>query len=433
VLRLVDLRGATGPVVERLPRPAALEDPPMERVREIVEQVKRGGDRALLELTRRFDGVDLEHVMVEPEIVERAPSQVGGGLREALEAAASRVEAYQRHRAEAIGLGCDDVYEKGGVKVTTRRVPVESAGLYVPGGRARYPSTVVMTAIPARVAGVGRVVLCVPPGPDGNPPIETLAAAAICGVDSVYRIGGAQAVAAMAYGTESVERVDVIAGPGNLYVSLAQKEVAGSVGVPSSFAGPSEVVVVADASSDPKEVAVDLAVQAEHGPDGLAWLVTWEETLVDAVSSELAAVVDSSPRRDELAATLSKGGFAALVEGQDRAVEVVDAIAPEHLEVMTDDPWGFAEKVGNAGCVFLGGISPASVGDYVAGPSHVLPTNGTARFSGALSVVDFTRERSVVEVASSFYPAGAGLVTELAGWEGLPAHAMSVRSRTGGK
>jgi histidinol dehydrogenase len=307
--------------------------------------------------------------------------------------------------------------------------PVDRAGLYVPGGRAPLISTVLMTALPARVAGVPEVVLCSPPGPDGRIDDGILAAAALAGVDEVYRVGGAQAIAAMAYGTESIRAVDTIVGPGNIYVSVAKREVAGVVGVPSSFAGPSEVVVVADDSVPASYAAIDVIVQAEHGPDGLAWLVTWSEDVAERVTTEVARLVAESPRRDEIEATLDGGGYAVLVEDATRAIEVSNAIAPEHLELLCADAEALVPLVRHAGAVFVGPYAPASVGDYIAGPSHVLPTYGSARFAGALRVDDFLKQLHVISVDESGLGRLAPHVVALAEAEGLAAHAESVRIR----
>jgi histidinol dehydrogenase len=287
-----------------------------------------------------------------------------------------------------------------------------------------------MTVVPARVAGVEVVVLCVPPGPDGRVADVTLAAAAVAGVDAVYAVGGAQAVAAMAYGTASIPAVDVIAGPGNVYVALAKREVAGQVGVPSAFAGPSEVVVVADATVPPEFAAIDVVAQAEHGPDGLAWLVTWDEAVADAVEAEVVRIAEAAPRRSDITATLAASGWSVLVDGPEEALAIADAIAPEHLQLMVADAGDMAERVRNAGAVFCGPWSPASLGDYVAGPSHVLPTAGTARFAGALTVSDFTRDIHLITADRPALLRLAPHVVALAGAEGLDAHAESVRLRT---
>jgi histidinol dehydrogenase len=288
-----------------------------------------------------------------------------------------------------------------------------------------------MTAVVAKVAGVPEVVLCVPPGPDGRVPAPTLAAAALAGVEEVYRIGGAQAIAAMAYGTETVRPVDVVVGPGNVYVAVAKREVAGEglVGVPSAFAGPSEVVVVADGAAPPAFAAIDILVQAEHGPDGLAWLVTWDPPTLDAVRDAVGRLLDDAPRRHDIASTLEAGGHAVLVDGPEQAMEVVNVIAPEHLELITADPEALVPLVRHAGAVFLGPRSPASLGDYVAGPSHVLPTFGSARFAGALTVDDFVKHVHVVEADEKAFARLAPHVAAIADAEGLAAHAESVRLR----
>ncbi|MBV9284341.1 MAG: histidinol dehydrogenase, partial [Acidimicrobiia bacterium] len=292
-------------------------------------------------------------------------------------------------------------------------------------------STVLMTAVPARVAGVGEVVLCSPPRPDGKVPPGILAAAALAGVDEVHPIGGAQAIAALAYGTESIRPVDVIVGPGNVYVATAKREVGaeGVVGLPAAFAGPSEVVVVADDTTPPDYAAIDLVVQAEHGPDGLAWLITWSEAVADAVSDAVARLVAESPRRADLESTLDGGGYAVVVDGPEQAAAVFNAIAPEHLELMNADPESLLPLVQNAGAVFCGVDAPASVGDYVAGPSHVLPTFGTARFSSALRVDDFVKWIHVVSLGGGALARLAPHIAALAEEEGLPAHAESVRLR----
>jgi histidinol dehydrogenase len=286
-----------------------------------------------------------------------------------------------------------------------------------------------MCAAPAHVAGVDEVVLCVPPGPDGRVDDATLAAAAVAGVNELYSIGGAQAVAAMAYGTETIRRVDVICGPGNRYVAEAMRQVSGTVGVPAAFAGPSEVVVVAGPDTDPELAAIDIVVQAEHGPDGLAWLVTWSEAVLDAVSAAVERIVADSPRRAELESTLGSGGRACLVDGPEAALAVANVIAPEHLELLFEDAADYLDLVQSAAAVFLGPWSPASLGDYVAGPNHVLPTNRSARFASALRVDDFRRHIHVVEAERAGLERLAPHVIALADTEGLPAHAESVRIR----
>ena len=336
------------------------------------------------------------------------------------------IRSFHEHRLEL-----PPTYVRGGIEISRYlELPVERAGVYAPGGRASYPSSVLMTAVPAKVAGVGEVICCVPPTRDGTLPDEILAAAAIAGVDELYRVGGAQAIAAMAYGTESLAKVDVIVGPGNKWVSIAQREVRGDVGVPGAFAGPSEVVVIADDSTPPEWAAIDVIVQAEHGPDGLAWLITWSEAAADAISAAIDRIVDASPRREETLSTLDGGGYVVLVDSKEQALEVSNAIAPEHLELLVEDtatPCWLGVK--NAGVIFLGAYAPASVGDYIAGPSHVLPTHGTARFASVLGVEDFIRRVHAVRISETGMKEIAPHVAALAEAEGLAAHAESVRLR----
>ncbi|HET9770318.1 MAG TPA: histidinol dehydrogenase, partial [Acidimicrobiia bacterium] len=315
-----------------------------------------------------------------------------------------------------------------GIVVRDLLRPVDRAGLYVPGGRATYPSTVLMTAVPARVAGVPETVLCVPPESDGRVPDVTLAAAAIAGVDEVYRVGGVQAIAAMAYGTETIRPVDVIVGPGNIYVTLAKREVAGRVGIEAT-AGPSELVVVADESSPPDYVAIDLMAQAEHGPGGSALLVTWSETLAADVAAAIDRLLAESSRRADTEATLRTGGSIVLVDGPEQAMAVANIVAPEHLELMNADPAALVPLVRHAGAVFCGHFAPAAVGDYVAGVNHVLPTARTARFSSALRVANFQKHLHVVGLDEAALGRVAPYVAAFADTEGLEAHAKSVRMR----
>ena len=424
MLTRLDLRRGRGPVGSRLPRPAPASEGPLEAVRAIIAAVRERGDDAVRELTERFDGAQLASLTVEPAEIAGAAARTPSGVREALAAAVANVEAYHRHQRLE-----DVVHERDGVMVREQHRPVRRAGCYVPGGRAAYPSTLIMTAVPARVAGVDEIAVCVPPGPDGRVADVTLAAAAAAGVTEVHPVGGAQAIAALAYGTESIPAVDVIAGPGNAYVALAQREVAGVVGVPAAFAGPSEVVVVADAGADATFAAADLILQAEHGPDGLAWLVTWDEATADAVEAEVRRLAARADRRSEIEATLRNSGHSVLCSNAEQAVEVVNEIAPEHLELMVVDPEALVPQVRNAGAVFCGPWAPASLGDYAAGPNHVLPTDGTARFAGSLGVRDFLKSMHVVSVDRSGLRRLAPHVIALAEAEGLTAHADSVRLR----
>jgi histidinol dehydrogenase len=426
-LRRVDLRGLTGRrLKEALARPADGPDRPSGAVADIIAEVRRDGDIALRRLTQGFDGVEVDEFKVGPVDMDAALGRIPDELRDALDVAYERILAY--HLYESGGKEPDD-FESGGITVRHLRRPVERAGCYAPGGRARYPSTVLMCAVPARVAGVDRIVLCVPPATDGRVDDASLAAAALAGVDEVYRVGGAQAIAAMAFGTESIDPVDVIVGPGNRYVAEAKRQVAGVVGVPAAFAGPSEVVVVAGPGTPPDLAAIDLVVQAEHGPDGAAWLVTWSERVADAVDRDVDRLVRNSSRRADLEATLRTGGHVVVVDGPEQACAVANIVAPEHLELLTDDADTLLPFVDTAGAVFLGPMSPASMGDYLAGPNHVLPTNRTARFASALRVDDFWRHIHAVTVTDAALETLGPAVVTLAETEGLPAHAESVRLR----
>jgi len=424
MLNRLDLRGVDDPR-PLLPRPDAGGDEPLEAVRAIVADVETNGDEALRRLTARFDGVECDDIRVSAEACAEALAGLDPDLRRALEVAADNIERFHQSQVRH-----DHEWGSDGVSVRGRIVPVDRAGCYVPGGRAAYPSTVLMTAIPARVAGVGRVVLCVPPDRTmgGVAPV-TLAAAAIAGVDEVYAVGGAQAIAAMAYGTESIAPVDVICGPGNLYVALAKRVVSDRVGIAAAFAGPSEIVVVADGTTPVDSAAVDVMVQAEHGPDGMAWLITWSEGVAEAIDARLDDLVAAAPRRQEITRTLQSNGWLALVDSPADAVAVSNLIAPEHLQLMCADAERLADDVTAAGAVFCGPLAPASFGDYVAGPSHVLPTHGSARFGSALTVDDFTKQVHVITVDADGFDRFGPVVEAIATAEGLDAHAQSVRVR----
>lgn len=427
-LRRLDLRGIAGgkrALVAALPRPVDEQDRSSEAVAAIIAEVRAGGDAALRSLTARFDHVDLDELRVPASEIQAALGRIPAALQDALDVAHDRILTYHAHEAADPA----EDYASGGITVRHLVRPVARAGCYAPGGRARYPSTVLMCAVPAHVAGVEEIVLCVPPGPDGCVDDATLAAAAVAGVTEVYRVGGAQAIAAMAYGTESIRAVDVIVGPGNRYVAEAKRQVSGVVGVAAAFAGPSEVVVIAGPQTPPELAAIDLVVQAEHGPDGLAWLITWSEEVADAVASYIDRIVAQSPRRAELEATLGTGGYAVLVDGARQACAVSNAVAPEHLEILTADAGSLLAQITSAGAVFLGVNAPASVGDYVAGPNHVLPTNRTARFASALRVDDFRKHIHAVSLDDDALMTLGPHVVTLAETEGLPAHAESVRLR----
>ncbi len=427
MLSRLDLRGPDADPRVALAAASIPADEPVELVREIIEAVRERGDAAVRELTARFDGCTLDELAVPLSEPQAALDATDPELRHALERAAARIRGY--HEAQAAAQGPVG-FDADGVAVEELLRPVDRAGLYVPGGRASYPSTVLMTAIPASVAGVPEIALCVPPDADGRVPQVTLAAAALAGVSEVYRVGGAQAIAAMAYGTESLRAVDVIVGPGNIFVSVAKREVAGAgvVGIESP-AGPSELVVVADEHAPAYLVAADLAAQAEHGPGGTAIVVTWSEGVADAIDQALETIVADAPRRDEMFLTLADGGRVVMVRDAIQAMEVVNWLAPEHLELVTEDPEVLLPSVRNAGAVFLGPYAPTALGDYAAGANHVLPTGRSARFASALRVDDFRKHIHVVRASPTGSAALSRSAAVIARAEGLDAHAHSLDLR----
>jgi len=424
MLARLDVRGIDGDLRAALARPDAAGSDVAASVRAILIDVRARGDAAVRELTARFDGVEIEELGVPARAVQAALDDVGPGLVAALELARDQIIAWHEAQREK-----EARHERLGIEVQEHVVPVDRAGCYVPGGRAQYPSSVLMTAIPARIAGVADVALCVPPGPDGEVPAAILAAAALAGVDHVYRVGGAQAIAALAYGTETIAPVDVIVGPGNAYVAEAKRQVVGTVGI-DGLAGPSEVVVVADSTVEPEWVAVDLLAQAEHGPGGAAALIVWEAEVADRVDLALETLLMTADRREDATATLEAGGRVIIVDDAARAIDAANAIAPEHLELMCADAALLVPHVRNAGAVFVGAYAPAVLGDYVAGTNHVLPTGGTARFASALRVADFQKHIHVVHADRSALRRVADATRVLASEEGLSAHADAVRLRT---
>lgn len=396
-------------------------------VAEVIARVRREGDAALADYTRRFDGFDpgKKGFAVAKREIEAAFRRTPAPLKASLDFAAARIEAFHAHQAET-------GYSAGvpGAVLGQRVLPVARAGVYVPGGKAAYPSTLLMNAIPARVAGVREVIAaCAAPG--GAVPDIVLAAARIAGVSAVYRIGGAQAVAALAFGTDSVPRVDVIAGPGNTYVTEAKRQVFGRVGI-DMLAGPSELVVLADGTATPDYVAADMLSQAEHDEDAFVAMVTDSALLSRQVTAQLDRQAKTLPRKGIVAAALARAvGF--LVRDLDEGIEAVNRIAPEHLGIMVENPWGTLERIRNAGTAFLGPYSPVAVGDYVAGINHTLPTGGAARFSSPLGVATFLKRTNVVSYEFRALSADAAHVVRLAEKEGLVAHARAVRKRTGGE
>jgi histidinol dehydrogenase len=395
-----------------------------ERVAAILAEVRRDGDAALMRLTERFDGVRPDPLTIAASELQAAWEATAAPLRQALELAHGRILAFhERQRPTDLAITGPH-----GERLGRRWRPVQRAGLYVPGGRAAYPSTVLMNAVPAMVAGVEEVVMVTPPGPTGLPNPTVLAAAHLAGVRRVIRVGGAQAIAALAYGTESVPRVDVISGPGNLYVTLAKKAVYGQVGI-DSLAGPSEVLVIADHTARADQVAADLMAQAEHDPLAAAILLTTSADLAQAVPAAIEAQLAHHPRAAITRTALNDWGLIVVVPDLASAARLSDRFAPEHLELLVEDPEPLAADIQQAGAIFLGPWTPEAVGDYLAGPNHTLPTSGTARFSGALSVETFLRHTSLIRFNREALEATAHAVVALAECEGLHSHAESVRRR----
>ena len=394
----------------------------------IVADVRARGDAALLEYTARLDGYHAAGpagLALSPADFEAGERVLEPGVRSALAYAAERIE---RYHAAAVPKSWRLTDEHGSVLGQEVR-PLDRVGIYIPGGRAAYPSTVLMTAVPARVAGVREIVLVTPPGPDGRVPPAVLAAARVAGVTEGWRLGGAQAVAALAYGTASVRRVDKIVGPGNVYVALAKTRVFGDVGI-DMVAGPSEVVVIADRAASPAWIAADLLAQAEHDPMARALLITDAADLLPRVEAALEAQLAQLPRRAIAAEALAANGAFVLTGDLEMAVDVANRLAPEHLELMVGVPAALLPRVRHAGAVFLGAHTPEVVGDYVAGPNHVLPTAGTARFASPLGAEDFVKRSSVIEYSPSGLAAALPHLAALARAEGLDGHARAAELRT---
>jgi histidinol dehydrogenase len=419
-------------IVGQLARPPATIAAAIQRtVGEILEAVRQRGDGALLELSARLDGFRPSGpagLAITREEFEAAERELSPAVRAALAYAAERIERYHAAALPKAWRITDEHGSSLGQEVR----PLDRIGVYIPGGRAAYPSTVLMTAIPARVAGVGEIVLVTPPGRDGRVEPTVLAAARIAGVTEGWRLGGAQAVAALAYGTATIRQVDKIVGPGNVYVALAKARVFGEVGI-DMVAGPSEVLVIADASADPEWIAADLLAQAEHDPMARAVLVTDAAELIPRVSAALERQLATLPRRSIAGEALSTQGALVLVGSLELGVELANRLAPEHLELLVRVPQALLGRVRHAGAIFVGGGTPEVVGDYVAGPSHVLPTAGTARFSSPLGTEDFIKRSSVIEYSRRGLEAALPHLSTLADIEGLGGHRAAAEVRLRGE
>jgi histidinol dehydrogenase len=405
-------------------RAEGVDEEKTKAVEEILRKVKKRGDKALLYYTKKLDGIELKRFRLLPSEIKKQARKVSQEVYSALRLAAERIRQYHQHQIERSWK-----YTERGVTLGQLIRPLNRVGVYVPGGKASYPSTVLMNVIPAQVAGVKEIALCVPtPKGEVNPAL--MAAIEIVGVKEVYRVGGAQAIAALAYGTESIPKVDKIVGPGNIYVALAKKMVFGTVDI-DMFAGPSEVLVIGDNSARADLVAADLLSQAEHDELASSVFITTSEILAIEVIRELKRQLRLLPKRQIAEASLRNYGAIILVKTLRKAVEIANSIAPEHLEIMTRDPEALVKDIENAGAVFLGQWSPEPMGDYVAGPNHTLPTSGTARFFSPLGVYDFIKRTSVIMLSETAFRRLAPSVIVLSETEGLDAHGKTVSIRLG--
>jgi histidinol dehydrogenase len=395
-------------------------------VNEIVQTVRRQGDRALIRYTAEFDSQNLtvDRLRVSGAELDAAYQQVSKELLTAIELAAANIEAFHRQRMPKswVTFGDDDIV------LGKRYNPVDRAGIYVPGGRASYPSTVLMNAIPAQVAGVPQIAMVTPPGAEIALNPAVLVAAQVAGIDEIYRVGGAQSIAALAYGTDTIPKVDVITGPGNIYVTLAKKLVYGTVGI-DSLAGPSEVLIIADRYANPIHVAADLLAQAEHDPMAAAILITTEIQLATAVQAAVESQLQQHPRRTLTEKSIAHYGLIVVVESLEIAAELSNQFAPEHLELKTSDPWALVNQIRHAGAIFLGDSTPEAVGDYLAGPNHTLPTSGAARYASALGVETFMKHSSLIQYSQAALGKVGNAIFALTQAEGLFSHGESVRLR----
>ena len=421
VYRFAEERSA---LKKQLSRSVTFEDSVQSAVEEILQQVRKNGDSAVLNYTERFQGVRLTGMRVSPDAIQDAYKHADPAFLAVLEEAYSNIVRFHQHEVEKSFF-----YEAdGGVVLGQRVTPMEHALLYVPGGQASYPSSVLMNAAPANVAGVKNICITTPCDASGEVSTNILAAAAVAGITSVYKLGGAQAIAAFAYGTETIPKVDIITGPGNKYVALAKKQVFGHVSI-DSIAGPSEVVIIADETANPEFIVLDMFAQAEHDADASAVLITSSELLAAAVRECAEARLPSMLRRDIIASSLDHHGAIVIVNSLEEACLVSDMIAPEHLELHVEHPWELLPDIHHAGAIFMGGYSCETVGDYFAGPNHTLPTNGTARFFSPLSVRDFVKHSSIISYSKKQMHCSGEKIAAFADHEGLQAHGEAVRAR----
>ncbi len=395
------------------------------RVNAIIEKVRSDRDEAVFSYTKQFDGADINasNVLVTEEEIKEAYEQVDQTLLEVIRKALVNIRKYHEKQRQQSWFTSED-----GIILGQKVTALEKVGVYVPGGKAVYPSSVLMNVLPAKVAGVDRIIMCTPPGKDGKVYASTLVAAKEAGVDEIYKVGGAQAIAAMAFGTESIPKVDKIVGPGNIYVALAKKAVFGYVSI-DSIAGPSEILVLADETANPRYVAADLLSQAEHDEMASAILITTSEELAKKVSDEIDGFVQELSRKEIIQKSLDNYGYILVASDLDEAIDAVNEIASEHMEIVTKDPFHVMTKIRNAGAIFIGEYSSEPLGDYFAGPNHVLPTNGTAKFFSALSVDDFIKKSSIISYSRDALEPVYKDIVKFAECEKLTAHANSIKVR----
>lgn len=395
------------------------------RVNAIIEEVRNNRDQAVFNYTKQFDGADINagNILVTEEEIAEAYEQVDTTLLAVIRKSLVNIKKYHEKQVQNSWFTTED-----GIILGQKVTALATVGVYVPGGKAVYPSSVLMNVLPAKVAGVDRIVMCTPPGKDGKVYPSTLVAAKEAGVDEIYKVGGAQAIAAMAFGTESVPKVDKIVGPGNIYVALAKKAVFGYVSI-DSIAGPSEILVLADETANPRYVAADLLSQAEHDEMASAILITTSQKLAEKVSAEIDQFVAELSRKEIIQKSLDNYGYILVADNMEEAIDTVNAIASEHMEIVTADPFHIMTKIRNAGAIFIGEYSSEPLGDYFAGPNHVLPTNGTAKFFSALSVDDFIKKSSIISYSREALEKVHKDIEQFAECEKLTAHANSIRVR----
>ena len=395
------------------------------RVNAIIEEVRNNRDQAVFNYTKQFDGADINagNILVTEEEIAEAYEQVDTTLLAVIRKSLVNIKKYHEKQVQNSWFTTED-----GIILGQKVTALATVGVYVPGGKAVYPSSVLMNVLPAKVAGVDRIVMCTPPGKDGKVYPSTLVAAKEAGVDEIYKVGGAQAIAAMAFGTESVPKVDKIVGPGNIYVALAKKAVFGYVSI-DSIAGPSEILVLADETANPRYVAADLLSQAEHDEMASAILITTSQKLAEEVSAEIDQFVAELSRKEIIQKSLDNYGYILVADNMEEAIDTVNAIASEHMEIVTADPFHVMTKIRNAGAIFVGEYSSEPLGDYFAGPNHVLPTNGTAKFFSPLSVDDFIKKSSIISYSREALEPIYKDIVQFAECEKLTAHANSIRVR----